>query len=183
MKNFDELVELLSEKSLSSFVKKNAKRAISPSSWLHGAGNVAGILKDPYNPKGAERVASALHGAANILSPDPSKSWSDTETPATLDKKSKSPSTPSFKEGDYFYTIINNKTFAGKITKITGEYVFVKLFKHPEYGSVVALVKQRTPQLFFYKEKIPKGKSRYIDYTKAAISYNPKKRQWIAVTK
>ena len=187
MSKFDELADiLLKEASIGSYVKK----AVSPSSWrrgiaetIHGAGTVAGALKDPYKPAGPEAVSKALKGMANIISPDPSTAWVKPEEPATLKQTNRKEVVPKFNDRDYFNIVMNGKVFAGKIVKITGEYVFVKLFKHPQYGSAVALVKQRVPELFFYKEKIPKGKSRYIDSAKATITYNSKKRHWVAVTK
>jgi hypothetical protein len=187
MSKFDELAKLvLNEASLGTY----AKRVVSPSSWrrgiaktLHGAGTVAGALKDPYKPAGPEAVSRALKGAANIISPDPSTAWAKPEEPATLKQTNKKEVVPKFNDRDYFNIVMNGKVFAGKIIKVAGEYVFVKLFKHPQYGSAVALVKQRVPELFFYKEKIPKGKSRYIDSAKATITYNNKKRHWVAMTK
>lgn len=187
MSEFDKLTKiLLNEVSLGSL----AKKAISPTAWkrgvaktLHGAGNVAGVLKDPYRPGGPEAISRALKGTANFISPDPSTSWTKSEEPAALKPTNKKEITPKFNDREYFNIVMKGKVFAGKIIKVTKEYVFVKLFKHPQYGSAIALVKQRVPEIFFYKEKIPKGKSRYIDSAKASISYNTKKRHWVAIIK
>jgi len=187
MSKFNDLTKvLLNEAPLSSY----AKSLVSPKSWrrgiaktLHGAGNVAGALKDPYKPAGPEAVSRALKGAADIISPDPSNAWSKPEEPASLKSSGKTAAVPKFNDRDYFNVVINGKVFAGKIIKIAGAYVFVKLFKHPQYGSIVALVNQRVPELFFYKEKLPKGKSRYVANAKAAITYNSKKRHWVATLK
>lgn len=150
-----------------------------------GAGKAANILKDPHNSAGAERLSGTLNWIGSKLNPDPSQKWNDADSSAGSNNSTgvQSRSPQQFKERDYFYIIQNNKPFAGKITKITRDYVFVKLFKHPRYGSVIIYTKSRTPEAYFYKETIPKGKSRYLDREKASISYNQKKRHWVAVTK
>ena len=121
MSKFDDLSKIvLNEASLSSF----AKKAVSPSAWrrgvaktLHGAGNVAGVLKDPYRPGGPEAVSRALKGAANIISPDPSTAWNKPEEPASLTQPNKKDVTPKFNDRDYFNIVMNGKVFAGKNNK------------------------------------------------------------------
>jgi len=185
MKDFETLLRVMTrEASIGSFVKKNIKRATSPSSWLRGAGKVAGVLKDPYNPKGAERLSSTFTKLGDLLKSDPSKSWSDTDAPSTNGKnvKSKNIIPRKYTERDYFNIVLNNKAFSGKIVKVTRDYIFIKMFKHPQYGSAIVDIRSRKPEIFFYKENIPKGKSKYIDNARANISYNQKKRHWVAVS-
>ena len=196
MNNFDDLVSLIiSEAPLSTIknaIKTNVKRAVSPSSWmrgagstLRGAGKVASVLRDPYSTsKGSERIAQTLTGLGNILSPDPSKQWDkpDAETSLKTGKDNLAPK--KVNERDYFFININGKSFAGKVTKVAGGYVFVKMFKHPKYGSAILKISPRKTEIFFYKEKIPSKKSKYIKiHNNVTTDYDLKKRRWQATVK